>query len=171
MDFMTKFLDNLCTCLTHSLNVMVHWNKMEHYNCIFARLQIICVVLPLQLPRDSRAWNKKFSLQLIATSRRGVGSGEGAVPPPQMLKIFEFCIPYLSVLERQKDNLNRFCITILSSFPQGIIQHWMTYYKRTINIDWTILVIRENRKAFQQNWQMKWFYSLVLNRSRKCVVP
>ena len=37
-----------------------------------------------------------------------VGSGEGAVPPPKMLKIFEFCIPYLMVFRKQKDNLNRF---------------------------------------------------------------
>ena len=31
----------------------------------------------------------------------------------------------------------------------------MTYYKRTINIDGTVLAISDNRKAVQQNWQMK----------------
>ena len=39
-------------------------------------------------PHWDRAWNKKFPLRSIAMGRRGVGSGEGAVPPPQMLKIF-----------------------------------------------------------------------------------
>ena len=71
----------------------------------------------------------------------GWGLGRGLCPLPRCWKFSNFASRIWAFLERQKDNLNRFCITILSSFPQGIIHHRMTYYKRTINIDWTILVI------------------------------
>ena len=67
-----------------------------------------------------------FSFCFIQQSRLCLPSvlynnlGRGLCPLPRCWKFLNFAFRIWAFLERQKDNLNRFCITILSSFPQGI---------------------------------------------------
>ena len=62
--------------------------------------------------------------------RRGVGSGEGAVPPPQMLKIFEFCIPYLSIFRKTKRQFE-------SILRNDIV---FIFHKESYIIEWLITI-------------------------------